>query len=303
MSLPTLSDLNSPSLVPPLGARSAPDIGPLAVMISTEPDVRYIKKNLGRPRSRSFFMGELFPIRAADTKAYPGQEKHKETPDTGKSPSMEINEKGTLKNKIKANAVDKQAAVFAGPYIGAPYAVMLLESLIARGAKQIIVIGWCGSISSDIQIGDILMPHAAIAHEGTSQNYMACTERCPEIPLPASPSNATGLTEKLTEYLDENHIPFKTGTIWTTDAIYRETAEKVSFFRARGALAVEMECSALFAVAAHRKVELVPLLVVSDELSKTQWKPAFKSKVFGAARKQVSNAVIDFCNRHCRTLS
>lgn len=294
MSLPTLSDRNSPSLVLPLGARKAPDIGELAVMVSTVPDVRYIKKSLGQPRSRSFFMGELFTAQKPSSKASSNQERQGIAVGAKENPSMA---KDVPEKEFGATAGDEKTAVFAGPYIGAPYAVMLLESLIAQGARQIIVIGWCGSISPEMKIGDIIMPHAAISHEGTSQNYMNCPGPYPVIPVPSPPSTSPGLSEKLTQLLDEKQIPFKTGCIWTTDAIYRETAEKVTFFSAQGALAVEMECSALFAVAAHHKVELVSLIVVSDELSETQWKPAFKSKAFKAARKQVADAVIDFCNQ------
>jgi purine-nucleoside phosphorylase len=261
-------------------------------MVSTEPDVRYIKKSLGQPRSRSFFMGELFSAQVPSSKASPVQERQREGLDATEGPEKDMPGK-----KRGANAGHEKTASFAGPYIGAPYAVMLLESLIARGARQIIVIGWCGSISPEMKIGDIIMPHAAISHEGTSQNYMACTQAFPVIPLPPPPSTSPGLTEKLTIHLGENQIPFKTGCIWTTDAIYRETAEKVAFFHSQGALAVEMECSALFAVAAHHKVELVSLLVVSDDLSGSQWKPAFRSKAFSSARKQVADAVIDFCNQ------
>jgi len=294
MNLPTLSDLNSPSLVPPLGARKAPDIGPLAVMVSTVPDVRYIKKSLGQPRSRSFFMGELFPAQEPSSKASSNQERQGIAVGDKEIPSTEKDVPG---KKSGTTTGDGNTAVFAGPYIGAPYAVMLLESLIARGARQIIVIGWCGSISPEMKIGDIIIPHAAISHEGTSQNYMNCTEPYPVIPVPSPPSTSPALIEKITQLLGEKQIPFKTECIWTTDAIYRETAEKVAFFHSKGARAVEMECSALFAVAAHHKVELVSLLVVSDELSETQWKPAFKSKAFGSARQQVADVVIDFCNQ------
>ena len=294
MSLPTLSDLNSPSLVPPLGAKKAPDIGELAVMVSTVPDVRYIKKNLGQPRSRSFFMGELFPAQEPFTKASPNQDKQKLATGAKEIPSPK---RDVPERKSDKNVGEETTAVFAGPYIGAPYAVMLLESLIARGARQIIVIGWCGSISPEMKIGDIIMPHAAISHEGTSQNYMDCTEPYPVIPVPSPPPTSPGLYEKLSHLLNERQTPFKTGCIWSTDAIYRETAEKVAFFHSKGARAVEMECSALFAVAAHHKVELVSLVVVSDELSEAQWKPAFKSKAFRAARQQVADAVIDFCNQ------
>ena len=284
MSFPRLSDLNSPSLVPPPGSGKPPDLGPLAVMVSTVPDIRYIKKRLGQPRSGPFFMGELFMAPGGGCGGCSGQ--------FGEGRALSVENGGTGK---KGAAGGKNAVPFTGPYMGAPYAVMLLESLIARGARQVIVIGWCGSISPLVKIGDILLPHAAISHEGVSRNYMVCSEDFPMINAPSSPASDMGLAGKLTARLTEKTIAFKTGCIWTTDAIYRETAEKVAYFKARGALAVEMECSALFAVAGHHRVELVPLLVVSDDLSGSRWKPAFKSDAFALARRQVLNTVIELC--------
>jgi nucleoside phosphorylase len=55
-----------------------------------------------------------------------------------------------------------------GPFIGAPYAVMILETLIARGVRKILFFGWCGAISPDVKIGDIIIPTGAIIDEGTS---------------------------------------------------------------------------------------------------------------------------------------
>ncbi len=299
MSFPTLSDLNSPSLVPPPGEGKPPDIGPLAVMVSTVPDVRYIKKGLGQPRSKPLFMGELFSAPVSSGHACAGQ--------GGSCQGASVENMGTKKNGT-TEPVGENAVTFAGPYMGAPYAAMLLESLIARGARQIVVIGWCGSISTSVKIGDILLPHAAVSHEGTSRNYMDGSEDFPVIKAPSRPlspdvdlsgtnydADDGGLAGKFAALLTEKTIPFKTGCIWTTDAIYRETAEKVAYFRSRGALAVEMECSALFAVAAHHKVDLVPLLVVSDDLSGSRWEPAFKSDAFAVARRQVLNTVIEFC--------
>ena len=82
--------------------------------------------------------------------------------------------------------------------------------------------------------------------------------------------------------------------IWTTDAIYRETPEKVEFFRKKGAFTVEMECSALFAAAHFRNVEIAALLVVSDELKPTEWVPGFRTKEFKEARKKACKAIYEF---------
>jgi len=45
-----------------------------------------------------------------------------------------------------------------GPFVGAPYAAMLLETLIAWDVEKIIFFGWCGAISHDVKIGDIIIP-------------------------------------------------------------------------------------------------------------------------------------------------
>ena len=55
-----------------------------------------------------------------------------------------------------------------GPVVGAPYAVMLLETLIAWGARKIIYLGWCGAIAESVKIGDILIPTSAVIDEGLS---------------------------------------------------------------------------------------------------------------------------------------
>ena len=42
---------------------------------------------------------------------------------------------------------EKSSLSFIGPFIGAPYAVVLLESLIAWGVREVVFFGWCGSVS------------------------------------------------------------------------------------------------------------------------------------------------------------
>jgi len=236
MSYPTWSDLNSPSIVPPLGARQAPDIGPAALMVSTEPDLRYISSNSGALERRPFFTGSIM---------------------TGDGISI------------------------AGPYIGAPYAVMLIESLIAKGAKDIIILGWCGAISDRLSTGDLLVPDLAFVDEGTSRHYAKLNADSPAV----QPNAA--LSQKLIQELTRAGESPKTGPIWTTDAIYRETREKVAWFREKGARAVEMECSALFAAAAYRGARAAALLVVSDSLAAQDgdWDPGFSKKKFKTMRK------------------
>ena len=68
------------------------------------------------------------------------------------------------------------------------------------------------------------------------------------------------------------------GPVWTTDAPYLETKEKVSQFVSRGAIAVDMEYSALLRLAHLRNVSLASAFVISDTLGE-RWKPGFKDRL------------------------
>jgi uridine phosphorylase len=174
-----------------------------------------------------------------------------------------------------------------GPFIGAPYAVMLLETLIAWGVTKIVFLGWCGSISPDVKIGDIIVPNGAIADEGTSKHYLHSGQ------FPVSPT--IRLTEYLKRVLKDQNFFFHEGIVWTTDGVFRETRDKIIHFQQQHILAVEMELSAVFSVALFRQIEICALVIVSDELSSLQWHPGFTKKRFRDGRKKACKTVVDLC--------
>ncbi len=158
-----------------------------------------------------------------------------------------------------------------GPFLGAPQAAMVMEKIIVLGAKRICVFGWCGSLQPDLKIGDIVIPLHAISEEGTSTHYPIGNRE---------PGTDRGLNRILERALEQEGLPFRKGTVWTTDAPYRETTSKVEAYRGKKVLAVEMEMSALMTLAVYRSVKLSGLLVVSDELFDFNWKRGFSSPLF-----------------------
>lgn len=178
----------------------------------------------------------------------------------------------------------------AGPMIGAPYAAMILETLLAWGAKKVLFYGWCGAIAKDMEIGTILIPTGAFIDEGTSKHYNLSTGQDYVEPSPA-------LTQTIREVLDQENICFKEGAVWTTDAIYRETPRKVRQYLAKNAVGVEMEVSALLSVGKYRKAEICAILVVSDDLSGDSWRPGFREKSFKISRKRVCEMICRLCGR------
>ncbi len=184
---------------------------------------------------------------------------------------------------------DAEAVSLIGPIVGAPYAVMLLETLAAWGVRHFFFFGWCGAVSPAVKIGDILVPTAAFIDEGTSVHYRV-SRRVPTVshPTPA-------LVERIRRLLEPEETRLHTGAVWTTDAIFRETPEKIKRFRNKGALAVDMETSALFSAAHYRGVGIGGILVVSDDLSSLHWVPGFKTEAFASGRFLACEVIKRLC--------
>jgi uridine phosphorylase len=174
----------------------------------------------------------------------------------------------------------------AGPFLGAPQAVIILEKLIAMGAKNILVLGWCGSLQPNIVIGDYIIPASALSEEGTSGHY----------PVDKGYIGTSDfLNEKLFSIFGNAHIKINKGIIWTTDALYRETEKKVKDYGKKGLLAVEMEMSALINVAAYRNVEVSGVLTVSDELFHPTWHHGFGGKKLKQKSIEAGRLILKLC--------
>jgi purine-nucleoside phosphorylase len=187
-------------------------------------------------------------------------------------------------SRLQVHADDHRRFSVAGPLVGAPYAAMLLESLVVWGVETVLFVGWCGAISPRVKAGDIIVPGSAMVDEGTSGHY--CSPAV-HVSLPSR-----SLAEQTRLALQHHQAEYHDGSIWTTDAIFRETVEQVKHYQSQGALAVEMELSAIFSVAAFRSVQAAGLLIVSDDLSDYQWRPGFNSPAFKAAREKACRAAL-----------
>ncbi len=149
--------------------------------------------------------------------------------------------------------------------IGAPASTLALELLIASGAKQIIVIGAAGSIRPDVRIGDIFIPTWGIREEGTSYHYM---------PPDYIPKPDKKLADKLRDMIletDLEDINVVEGGIWSIDAVFRETIDKIRKYREQKVIGVDMESTALMTVAHYRKVSLAIVHIITDELKEDSW--------------------------------
>lgn len=153
------------------------------------------------------------------------------------------------------------AVVHAG--VGAPRAAGLLEEVIALGGRQFVAVGGAGALVPDLIMGRAVVVDSAVRDEGTSFHYAVASRVITADPV---------LVACLAGTLTDAGVPFVTGRTWTTDAPYRETRSRVARrVEQDGCLTVEMEASALMAVAAYRGVGLVSLLYAGDSLAGDEW--------------------------------
>ncbi len=177
-----------------------------------------------------------------------------------------------------------QDITVVGPALSAPYAVMILERLIALGAKVVLALGWCGSLQRHVNVGSLLLPSAAVGSDGTSPHYLEGRKQ---------PAPHAGLCRLLQARIEAANIPWHNGAVWTTDAFYRETVAQVRRHQGQGVLGVDLELAALFAVGQFRQVAVAGLLVVSDELAELAWRPGFHTPAFKQGRREATRAVLD----------
>lgn len=180
----------------------------------------------------------------------------------------------------------------SGPFFGAPHAVFAMEKLIVLGAKRVWVLGWCGALQHDLRVGTLVIPSGAVSEEGTSSHYPIFHH-----PLESDPT----LNRMLEHALKQRDLPFSSGDVWTTDALYRETPEKVAAHQKAGILAVEMEISALMTLAVYRSVAMAALLVVSDELFDLKWRPGFSNPLLRKNSHAAGEILLDLAVSHAHT--
>ena len=163
--------------------------------------------------------------------------------------------------------------------IGSPNAVGVFEELIALGGKTFLNLGSAGGLKSE----GIFLCTKALRDEGTSYHYL---------PHGHFTYPSEELTDKLGNTISKNNLTYSKGITWTIDAPYRETKAEIEHFRKKGISTVEMEASALFAVAKYRKVKIASCFVVSDLLVK-KWEPKFHRIELRKTLNSVLNTAID----------
>jgi len=146
--------------------------------------------------------------------------------------------------------------------VGAPASAAMMEDVYMLGVEKIIIFGTCGVLEKSIDDCAIIIPNSAMRDEGTSYHYAPASD---EIPVNEK------YMDVFTGMLDELQVKYTVGKTWTTDAIYRETTDKIKRRKEQGCICVDMECSADAAVAQFRGKDLVQFFYAADNLDAEEW--------------------------------
>ncbi|MCI0750547.1 MAG: AMP nucleosidase [Flammeovirgaceae bacterium] len=141
--------------------------------------------------------------------------------------------------------------------MGSPNAATIMDCLSAIQPKAALFLGKCGGLKKKNDLGDFILPIAAIRGEGTSNDYFP-----PEVP--ALPSFA--LQKAISTTIRDYNQDYWTGTVYTTNRRVWEWDEDFkAYLRKIRAQAIDMETATIFSTAFYNKIPAGALLLVSDQ--------------------------------------
>ncbi len=141
--------------------------------------------------------------------------------------------------------------------MGSPTAATVMDLLTAIKPKGVLFLGKCGGLKKRHQMGDLILPIAAMRGDGTSNDYF------PAI-VPALPSFS--LQKAISTTIRDYEVDYWTGTVYTTnrrvwehDEAFKKYLEEVR------AYAIDMETATIFSVGFYNRIPTGALLLVSDQ--------------------------------------
>lgn len=168
------------------------------------------------------------------------------------------------KMKVKINGADKPMPnATAGKItiinfgMGSANAATIMDLLSAIKPKAVLFLGKCGGLKKKNQLGDLILPIAAIRGEGTSNDYMP-----PEVPaLPAF-----SMQKAVSTAIRDNGRDYWTGTVFTTNRrVWEHDNEFKKYLRKIRAMGIDMETATIFTAGFKNEIPSGALLLISDQ--------------------------------------
>jgi AMP nucleosidase len=141
--------------------------------------------------------------------------------------------------------------------MGSANAATVMDLLSAINPKACLFLGKCGGLKKKNELGDLILPIAAIRGEGTSNDYFP-----PEVPaLPAF-----SMQKAISTTIRDHGRDYWTGTVYTTNRrVWEHDKEFKRYLRKTRSMAVDLETATLFTVGFANGIPTGALLLVSDQ--------------------------------------
>jgi len=132
-----------------------------------------------------------------------------------------------------------------------------MDLLSAAHPKAVLFLGKCGGVKHRAELGDFILPIAAIRGEGTSTDYFP-----PEVPaLPAF-----ALQKAISTTIRDHARDYWTGTVYTTNRrVWEHDEEFKTYLKKIRAMAIDMETATIFMTGFFNEIPTGALLLVSDQ--------------------------------------
>lgn len=141
--------------------------------------------------------------------------------------------------------------------MGSPNAATIMDLLSAINPEAVLFLGKCGGLKKKSQLGDLLLPIAAIRNDGTSNDYLP-------MEIPALP--AFNLQRAVSSAIRENSKDYWTGVVLTTNKRVWEYDDRFKkYLEKTRAMAIDMETATIFTVGFANQIPTGALLLVSDQ--------------------------------------
>lgn len=141
--------------------------------------------------------------------------------------------------------------------MGSANAATVMDLLSAITPKAVLFLGKCGGLKRKNQLGDLILPIAAIRGEGTSDDYFP-----PKVP--ALPSFM--IHRAVSHVIRDLELDYWSGTVYTTNRRVWEHDENFKEqLRILRCMAIDMETATLFMTGFYNAIPTGALLLVSDQ--------------------------------------
>ncbi len=141
--------------------------------------------------------------------------------------------------------------------MGSSVAATIMDLLTAITPKAVIFLGKCGGLKKKNNVGDLVLPIAAIRGEGTSNDYLPAE-------VPALPAFA--LQKAISTTIRDFGRDYFTGTCYTTNRrVWEHDREFKKYLKKLRAMAIDMETATIFTTGFANKIPTGALLLISDQ--------------------------------------